>query len=137
MMKERVPTLTRRDIARLVAGRSGLRAHDADKLVGEVLAAIRDLLMTADPEIRLEMRDFGVFEVKLTRAKPLARNPKTGQAVYVPPRRKTHFRPSKALKCFLREELDPAVHDAMTCSCSQAATHPAEVSATHDSLLHS
>lgn len=131
-MKERVPTLTRRDVARLLAARHGLRAHDADRLVGDVLAVIRDLLMTADPEVRLEMRDFGVFEVKLTKAKPLARNPKTGDAVFVPPRRKTHFRPSKVLKGFLREELDGAGRTDEACGCSAQVPHPAEATATHD-----
>jgi integration host factor subunit beta len=136
-MKERVPTLTRRDIARLVADRSSLRAHDADRLVGEVLTAMRDLLMTADPEIRLEMRDFGVLEVKLTRAKPFARNPRTGESVFVPPRRKTHFRPSKALKRFLREELDPATGQAPSCTCTATPPHPVEAPVAHDLLLHS
>jgi integration host factor subunit beta len=135
-MKQRVPTLTRRDIARLVAERSGLRVHDSDRLVGEVLAAMRDLLMKADPEIRLEMRDFGVFEVKLTRAKPLARNPRTGESVFVPPRRKTHFRPSKTLKRFLREELDPTSGRSQTCACTSSATPPAEAAVAHDLLLH-
>lgn len=134
-MKERVPTLTRRDVARLLAVRSGLRAHDADRLVGDVLDVIRDLLMTADPEIRLEMRDFGVFEVKLTKAKPLARNPKTGDAVFVPPRRKTHFRPSKVLKGFLREELEALEGVDEACCCSTPAQHAAEASATRD-LVH-
>lgn len=119
-MKERVPTLTRRDIARLLAERHDLRAHEADRMVGDVLAAIRDLLMTANPEIRVEVRDFGVFEVKLTKAKPLARNPKTGASVFVPPRRKTHFRPSKILKHFLREELSGAVQQVIACRCVEA-----------------
>lgn len=105
-MTERVPTLTRRDIARRVTEmNTKLGIQDADMQVESVLNAIRDLLMTANPEVRLEVRDFGVFEVKLTRAKPHARNPKTGESVFVPPRRKTHFKPSKLLKKFLTQTL--------------------------------
>jgi integration host factor subunit beta len=42
-----------------------------------------------------------VFEVKKTKAKPKARNPKTNETVFIPARRKTHFKPSK----LMREEL--------------------------------
>ncbi|PLX28633.1 MAG: DNA-binding protein [Ignavibacteria bacterium] len=100
-----MPTLTRKDIARRVADQLSVKVQDADNIVDTVLSSIRELLMTADPEIRLEVRDFGVFEVKLTKAKPRARNPKTGDKVYVPPRRKTHFKPSKLLKSFLTQPL--------------------------------
>ena len=104
-MKDKVPTLTRKDIARKVADQLSLKIQDADTMVDAVLTSVRELLMSADPEVRLEVRDFGVFEVKLTKAKPRARNPKTGDKVYVPPRRKTHFKPSKLLKSFLTKPL--------------------------------
>ena len=105
-MKDKVPTLTRKDIAKHVSETYKLKIQDADQWVDGVLTSIRELLMTANPEVRLEVRDFGVFEVKLTKAKPRARNPKTGDKVYVPPRRKTHFKPSKLLKAFLTRRLD-------------------------------
>jgi len=37
----------------------------------------------ADSEVRIEICGFGVFEGKTTKAKPKARNPKTGEIVYV------------------------------------------------------
>lgn len=104
-MKDKIPTRTRKDIARNVAEQLSIRIQDADLVVETVLTSIRDILMSADPEVRLEVRDFGVFEIKLTKAKPRARNPKTGDKVYVPPRRKTHFKPSKLLKSFLVKPL--------------------------------
>jgi integration host factor subunit beta len=63
-------------------------------------------MMSAHPELRIEIRDFGVFEVKRTRSKPKARNPKSGEIIYVPPRRKTHFKPSKLLRKFLAQPLE-------------------------------
>jgi integration host factor subunit beta len=104
-MKDKIPTLTRKDIARDVAEQLSVRLQDADHIVDTVLTSIREMLMNADPELRLEVRDFGVFEIKLTKAKPRARNPKTGDKVYVPPRRKSHFKPSKLLKSFLKTPL--------------------------------
>lgn len=61
--------------------------------------------MEANPEIRIEIRDFGVLEVKKTKAKPKARNPKTGEIIYVPARRKTHFRAGKLLKEAMKKPL--------------------------------
>jgi len=104
-MKPKVPTLTRKDIAHYIAQHKNVKASEVDCWVDAVLEAVRELLMTANPEIRLELRDFGVFEVKMTKAKPRARNPKTGDRLFVPSRRKTHFKPSKYLKTFLNEAL--------------------------------
>lgn len=74
--------------------------------VEAVLVAIRETMMSADPTCRIELRDFGVFEVKKTKAKPRARNPKTNEEIYVPAHRKTHFKPSKLLKEFLKQPLE-------------------------------
>jgi integration host factor subunit beta len=67
--------------------------------------AMGDLMMEADPERRLELRDFGVFEVKKTKAKPSARNPQTNEPVFVPSRRKTHFKPGKRIQEVLKTPL--------------------------------
>ena len=105
-MKSSSQSLTRRAIAaRLVEKNLSVDILDANKQVENVLIAIRELLMSANPELRIELRDFGVFEVKLTKAKPRARNPKTGETVFVPAHRKTHFKPSKLLKSFLSQPL--------------------------------
>ena len=105
--KERVRTLTRLDIAKaIVEAHRYEKVEDALVWVEAVFSAVRELLKTADPEVRIEIRTFGVFEVKLTKEKPQARNPKTGEIVVVPARRKTHFKPSKFLKEFLVQPLD-------------------------------
>jgi len=104
--KKRVRTLTRLDIAKRIAESRYEKVEDALKWVEAVFTAVRELLKTADPEVRIEIRTFGVFEVKLTKEKPQARNPKTGEIVVVPARRKTHFKPSKFLKEFLQIPLE-------------------------------
>jgi integration host factor subunit beta len=45
---------------------------------------------------RVEVRGFGALTVR-TRAPRLAHNPKSGQAVAVPGKRKIHFKPSHSL----------------------------------------
>ncbi len=91
-------TLTKKDVARRVAELMDEPIYKSEPWVTAVVTSISDLLLQADPEVRIELRDFGVFEVKKTRAKPKARNPKTNETVFIPSRRKTHFKPSKKLE---------------------------------------
>jgi integration host factor subunit beta len=79
--------------------------YRSEPWVSAVIAALGELMIEADPEVRIELRDFGVFEVKKTKAKPKARNPKTNETVFIPSRRKTHFKPSKRLKQVLQTPL--------------------------------
>ncbi len=106
-MAERVITRIKKDVARRVAERMGERLEDSELWVTEVLEVLGDMLMEADPEIRIELRGFGVLEVKKTRAKPKARNPKTNETIFVPSRRKTHFKPGKRI----REKLQTPLSD--------------------------
>lgn len=105
-MNAKLKTYTKRDITVRVASASNADVRIASKYVNHVFGAIRQIMMSADPALRIEIRDFGVIEVKTTKSKPKARNPKSGEVIYVPSRRKTHFKPSKLLKKFLSQPLD-------------------------------
>ena len=99
------PTLTKKDVARRVAEIQGMPLYKCEPWVHAVVMSIRQLMEEADPEVRIELRDFGVFEVKKTKAKPKARNPKTNETVFIQARRKTHFKPSKKLREVLQTPL--------------------------------
>ncbi len=101
----RIPTLTKKDVARRVAELQDEPIYKAEPWVSAVITALGELMIEADPEVRIELRDFGVFEVKKTKAKPKARNPKTNETVFIPSRRKTHFKPSKRVKNELQKPL--------------------------------
>ena len=101
-----VPTLTKKDISRLTAKLSGEKVYTTEKIVDALFLALRTAMEEADPEVRIEIRDFGVFEVKRTKPRPSARNPKTGEIVYVPARKKTHFKAGKRLKEVLKRPLE-------------------------------
>jgi len=88
-------TTTKKDLALVVAKDTDCKKSLAAKMVDSVFTAMRKSLINGD---RIEIRGFGVFEVKDTRPKPAARNPRTGDVIYVPARRKTHFKPGKLLK---------------------------------------
>jgi len=90
-------TITKKDVAKRTAELVDERIYITEKIVDGVFTTLRKFMEEADPEVRIEIRDFGVFEVKKTKPKPKARNPKTGEIIYVPARRKTHFKAGKLL----------------------------------------
>ncbi len=104
-MSFRPKTLTKKDVARRVSEIMSEPIYKCEPWVGSVVDALGQLMVEADPEVRIELRDFGVFEVKKTKAKPKARNPKTNETVFIPSRRKTHFKPSKRLKRVFQQPL--------------------------------
>lgn len=52
----------------------------------------------------IEIRGFGTFFIKRLKRNFSARNPKTGELIYVPERKKIRFKPSKKLKIFINEK---------------------------------
>ena len=51
----------------------------------------------------VELRGFGTFFIKEIKEKFSARNPKTGELIYVPKKNKVRFRASKKFKEFLNQ----------------------------------
>lgn len=99
-------TFTKKDVAKHIRSRTKggckMRIYECEKYMDEIFAAVLDLLMDEEAEkVRIEIRNFGVFEVKNSKAKPQARNPKTNEVIYVPARKKVHFKAGKVLKEYL------------------------------------
>lgn len=87
-------SLTKRELVNEVASKLGLTQNEVSGVVQELLDAITQSLVEGN---RLEIRNFGVFEVKDREAR-IGRNPRTGEEVPIPRKRVTTFRPGKALK---------------------------------------
>jgi nucleoid DNA-binding protein len=64
------------------------------------------IIHTLVSEGRIELRNFGVFEVK-RRAPRKARNPRTGDKVYVPSKNVVTFKPGKEMEELVRK-MNPA-----------------------------
>ena len=95
-----LPTITKKELALCVSERAECKKNVASEMVDSLFNSMRDSLIEGN---RIEIRGFGVFQVKDTRPKPAARNPRTGEIIYVPARRKTHFKPGRLLKDALNE----------------------------------
>jgi nucleoid DNA-binding protein len=96
-------TTTKKELVEQVSERLHLRKEDVFPIVDQAFVTMRESLIDGH---RIEIRGFGVFEVKETKARTSARNPRTSDLVYVPPGKKTRFRPGKLLKEALREPLN-------------------------------
>ena len=81
------------------------KKHNYDR--GQCLLTINAFLAELKAELAAgnsaELRGFGSFVVKKTKGRENARNPKTGEAVQYPDRRKISFVPGKELKEVLKE----------------------------------
>jgi len=95
-------TITKRDLAKLISTDNQSTREQALEIVDSVFATMRETLIEGN---RVEIRGFGTLETKATKPKPAARNPRTGEIIYVPARRKTHFKPGTELKKALHEPL--------------------------------
>ena len=105
-------TVTKKDVAKRTAKVLNEKIYTTEKFVDAIFTVLREILSEANPEIRIEIRDFGVFEVKKTKPKPKARNPRSGEIIYVPARRKTHFKAGKLLKEVLKRPLDEVLAES-------------------------
>ncbi len=86
--------MTKKEIVRRISEELGLKQTDTKEVVQRTFDAIIEALAT---EQRVELRNFGVFEVK-KRAARKARNPKTGEEVLVPARFVVTFKPGKEME---------------------------------------
>jgi len=91
-------TVERRSLAKYVSADTGCTDELAYRVIGVLFDAIREALINGD---RVEIRGFGTLEVKPTKGKPGARNPRTNEVTPVPPHLLARFRPGK----YLRESL--------------------------------
>lgn len=76
-----------------------------DAIVDTLVEDTREKLQSGDPNGplgRIELRNFGVFEVKRRRARK-ARNPRTGEKVFVPEKFVVTFKPGKVMEERIQE----------------------------------
>ncbi|MFI5370183.1 MAG: HU family DNA-binding protein [Candidatus Eisenbacteria bacterium] len=86
--------MTKADIVDQISERTGLTKKDVAETVDSFLNAVARALANGH---HIEIRGFGTFRVK-DRKSRIARNPRTGEAVPVPPRKVPVFKVSKELK---------------------------------------
>lgn len=85
---------TKKDIVKRIAEHTALTQVQTKEVVQKSFDAIIDAIVE---EGRIELRNFGVFEVKVRRPRK-ARNPRTGQPVEVPAKTVVVFKPGRIME---------------------------------------
>ncbi len=86
--------MTKADLIEEVAQEVEVTHKDAKVIVDTVLASVVDSLKSGN---KVEIRGFGSFRTRRRQGR-MARNPKSGDKVDVPPKTIPFFKPSKALR---------------------------------------
>jgi nucleoid DNA-binding protein len=86
--------MTKKDIILKVSDETKLKQIDVKLVVQKTFDCIIDALVRGE---KIELRNFGVFKIKQRKSRT-GRNPRTGQAVPVPPRKVVIFKPGLEMK---------------------------------------
>jgi integration host factor subunit beta len=92
-------TVTKKEIVKQISEKLGMTQLKTKEIVQQTFDAIVDTLLA---EKRIELRNFGVFEVKQRKARK-ARNPRTGERVDVKPKFVVTFKPGKEMEEKVRQ----------------------------------
>lgn len=94
-------TLTRADLTEAVHDEVGLTRQDCASLVERTLGLMTEAL---EAGATVKLSGFGVFQVRAKRER-VGRNPKTGEAAAIDPRRVIGFRASQVMKARIDRSL--------------------------------
>ena len=121
--------MTKKEIVKTISEEIGLTQLKTKEIVQKTFDAIVEALVA---DGRIELRNFGVFEVK-KRAARKARNPRTGDKVQVPSKYVVTFKPGKEMEARVRQfenvskQLVSQVDDQhRSGDASQAGSRPTE-----------
>jgi nucleoid DNA-binding protein len=115
--------VTKKEIVKAISDEIGMTQLKTKEIVQKTFDAIVETLIE---EKRIELRNFGVFEVK-KRAARKARNPRTGDKVFVPEKYVVTFKPGKEMEEKVRQLEEAAAKAALG---TQASSAPAPVEST-------
>lgn len=91
--------VTKKEIVKIISDEIGLTQLKTKEIVQKTFDAIVETLIE---ERKIELRNFGVFKLKV-RAGRRARNPRTGDKVFVPAKFVVTFKPGKEMEERVRE----------------------------------
>ena len=86
--------MTKTALIAAAAEASGIQKKDAERFMNAALDIMAQSLRKGE---KVQLSGFGTFEVKQRQAR-MGRNPKTREAVEIPPARVPDFKPSQNLK---------------------------------------
>jgi len=96
--------MTKADLVERVAAKTGLTKKDVAAIADHFLEGICQALLRGG---HVEIRGLGSFKTKTRKARQ-ARNPRTGESVFVPQKVVPYFKASKELRTRVMDSKEPA-----------------------------
>jgi DNA-binding protein HU-beta len=84
----------KKDFTAKIAREAGITHQQAQKAYGALLETVKAALKTGK---KVNLSGFGSFEIKVREARQ-GRNPKTGEAIAIPRKKRIKFTPSRIFK---------------------------------------
>jgi len=89
---------SRKDIARRASYKLNMSIDEEKVVCYFLFEIIQEILVEDEDNIHLEIRKFGVFDVKKTKQRTNALNPRTKEKIIIPERKRVTFKASKKIK---------------------------------------
>ncbi len=112
--------MTKKEIVKTISDETGLTQLEIKRIVQRTFDAIIDTLVK---EGRVELRNFGVFQVR-PRAARKARNPRTGHQVTVPEKFVVTFKPGKEMEKVVKSIADSPHADRIRAAAAETGLAP-------------
>ncbi len=126
--------MTKKEIVKTISDETGLNQQQIKQVVQKTFDSI---VQTLVEEVRIELRNFGVFQVR-PRAARKARNPRTGRQVEVPEKFVVSFKPGKVMEervnAIGTTPLAQAIRDAVASGQLEVVSEDEEGSMVDESL---
>ena len=89
---------SKKDITRRASYKLNMSLDESKIICDCFFEILQEMLVEKKDKIHIEIRNFGVFDVKMNDARTNALNPRTKEKVVIPKRKKIVFKPSKKIK---------------------------------------
>jgi len=101
----KIKTYKRENMINKISYKLNMNKDESKIILDCVLDSFSELFLADDNTSRIELRNFGVFDVRITKERSNARNPKTKESVIIPKRKKIVFKASKKIRNQLNHKL--------------------------------
>ena len=89
---------SKKDIIKRASYKLNMSVNESKILCDCFLEILLEMLVDPNERVHIEIRNFGVFDIKKNNSRTNALNPRTKEKVIIPARKKISFKPSKKIK---------------------------------------
>ena len=100
----KIKTYKRENMINKISYKLNMNKDESKIILDCVLDSFSELFLADDNTSRIELRNFGVFDVRITKERSNARNPKTKESIIIPKRKKIVFKASKKIRTQLNNK---------------------------------